>query len=146
MSKIKQQLRDDLIIAMKARDTNALGAIRFLLAQINNEEIDAGELSDEKIFTIIKQQLKQFDETITGLERGDRTELIEEEQAKQAIVASYLPQQASEDEIRAVIATARAETGETHSGKLTGLVMRQLGATANGAMVSQLIQAELKHS
>lgn len=143
MSKLKQQLREDLKSAMKARDAKKLGAIRFLLAQINNEEIDAGELTDERIFTILKQQLKQFDETILGLEQGGRAELIQEEQAKKEIVSSYLPQQASDDEIRTAIETARTESGESHPGKLTGLVMRQLGATADGARVSKLIQAAL---
>jgi uncharacterized protein YqeY len=143
MSKLKQQLQDDLKSAMKARDANKLDAIRFLLAQINNEEIDAGEVSDERIFTILKQQLKQFDETIAGLEQGGRTELIQEEQEKRKIVASYLPQQASDDEIRTAIETVRADSGESHPGKLTGLVMRQLGATADGARVSKLIQAAL---
>ncbi|NCN82632.1 MAG: GatB/YqeY domain-containing protein [Candidatus Pacebacteria bacterium] len=143
MSKLKQQLRDDLKLAMKAREVSRLGAIRFLLAQIQNEEIDAGELSDERIFTILKQQLKQFDETIAGLEQAGRTELVPEEQEKRKFVESYLPQQASDEEIQSAIATARAESGESHPGKLTGLVMRQLGATADGARVSRLIQAAL---
>ncbi|NCN06630.1 MAG: GatB/YqeY domain-containing protein [Candidatus Pacebacteria bacterium] len=144
MSQLKQRLQNDLKIAMKARDTNALGAIRFLLAQINNEQIDAGELSDEQIFMIIKQQLKQFDEAISGFARGGRNELVAEEQAKKAVVLSYLPPQASDDEIRSAIAAARVESGETHPGKLTGLVMRRLGPIADGSRVSQLIQAALK--
>ncbi|MDA1080019.1 MAG: GatB/YqeY domain-containing protein [bacterium] len=143
MSELKQRLQDDLKSAMRARDAIRLGAIRFLLAQIKNEEIDAGELSDDKIFVIIKQQLKQLDETILGFEQGGRSELIQAEQEKRAIVAAYLPQQASDDEIRTAIAAARAESGETHPGKLTGLVMRQLGASADGTRVSKLIQVAL---
>ncbi|OGJ15761.1 MAG: hypothetical protein A2632_02290 [Candidatus Pacebacteria bacterium RIFCSPHIGHO2_01_FULL_46_16] len=143
MPKLKQQLYDDLKLAMKARDVNRLGAIRFVLSQIKNAEIDAGELPDEKIFVILKQQLKQFDETIAGFEQAGRTELVQEEQTKRAIVAAYLPQQASDEQIQRAIADAHA-TGETHPGKLTGLVMRQLGATADGARVMQLLQSKLK--
>lgn len=138
------QLQSDMKQAMRDRDTEKLGVIRFLISEIKNKSIDSGEVSEEQIHAIIKKQIKQIQESVTELEKAQRSELIAEENAKKEILSSYLPKQMDEEEIVKIVAEVKEESGETHFGKLTGLVMKRVAGKADGATVSRIIRESFK--
>ena len=143
---LQLQLTEEMKSALRAGDKLRLDVIRYLLAQIKNVEIDHGPQDDASIQRIIATQIKQSREAITDFERGHRADLVESEQAKIAVLQSYLPQQLSEAEVSAIIKTVITQHPDLGVGPLVGQVMQQVRGQAEGSLVSRLVQAELSHA
>ena len=137
---IKQQLTEDMKQAMRDKNTVTLGAIRFLMADIKNFEIDHGEQDDQSVIKIIAKQIKQMKDAMTDYEKGGRTDLVEAEQAKIDVIAKYLPVQMSDEELTALITDALAATPDKNMGKIIGQVMGKAQGKADGGRVSALVK------
>jgi len=140
---LKLQLTEDMKQAMRAKDTVTLGAIRFLMADIKNFEIDHGEQDDLGVQKIIAKQIKQMKDAMVDYEKGGRTDLVRAEQAKIDVIAKYLPAQLSDEEITTLIQTAIATTRDKNMGKIIGQVMAQAQGKADGGRVSTLVKTLL---
>src|SRR6516225_9566316 len=113
-------LRDDinnaLKDAMKARDERRTSTLRLVNSALKNADIEArgqnkGPLGDDELLALLAKMIKQRQEAIELYDKGGRAELAQQERDEIAIIASYLPKQMSEDEVKAAIAAAIAETG-----------------------------------
>src|ERR1700712_2956149 len=131
MSDLKQRLRADLTAAMKARDALTLGTLRMVLAAVTNEEVSgatARELSDSEVTTVLAREVKKRKESAEAFDGAGRTELAERERAESAVIAGYLPQQLSDDEIPALVAESvaavTASTGAAPTMKQMGVVIK----------------------
>lgn len=140
---LKAQLTEDMKNAMRAKETVKLGVIRFLLADIRNFEIDNGEQDDAGVEKLIAKQVKQMKDAIAEFEKGGRPDLVEEEQAKVAILETYLPQQLSDEELKAIVDRVVAAAGSTNMGQVIGMVMKEVAGRADGGRVSALVKQAL---
>lgn len=138
---LKQQLTEDMKTAMKGHDTVSLNAIRFLQAEVRNVEIDHGEQDDAGVQKIIARQIKQMRDAISDYQKGGRTDLVEQEEAKIAVLERYLPKQLTDDELRVIIQQVKADNPSANQGQLIGLVLKQTAGRADGNRVSQLLNA-----
>src|SRR4030042_5029608 len=89
---LRQQIHDDMIAAMKAKDTVTLEAVRFVWSEIKNVEIDAKhELGDEEVVKLLTREVKKRKEAIEMMRQGGRPELAEKDEEKGKIIEAYLP-------------------------------------------------------
>ncbi len=135
-------LRDDinnaLKTAMKAQDQRKVSTLRMVNATIKNADIEArgagkGPLADDELNSLLAKMIKQRQESVELYDKGGRPELAGAEREEIAIIASFRPQQMSDDEIKAAIAAAIKETGAA-SMKDMGKVMAALKARYTGKM------------
>ena len=144
---IKEQLTADMKTAMRAKDMARLSAIRLLLAAVKQREVDDKvEATDELVTSVIGKLVKQRRDSVVQYQNANRPELAEKEQFEIDVLSVYLPQQMSEDEIKAVIAQAVADAGVTGMaamGKVMGAVKAKCAGRADMSKVSALVKAAL---
>lgn len=147
MSTPQERLQDDIKAAMKAQDKEKLGAQRMLLAAVKNEKIALGhELDDAEFHAVVRRQGKQRQDSIQQFRAGGRIEMAEKEERELAILESYLPAQASEEQIRAAIAeviAAEGLSGPKGLGPIMKAIKAKFGATADGGLVNRLAKEAL---
>ena len=147
MSELKQRITDDMKSAMKAKDTNALKAIRMILGAIKQKEVDERiELDDSAVTTVIQKMVKQRKDSISQFQAAGRDDLVANEESELAIINQYMPEQMSEAEIVAAIDAAITQIGASSMqdmGKLMGTLKGQLAGKADMGQVSGLIRAKL---
>jgi uncharacterized protein YqeY len=144
---LKARINEDMKAALKARETQRLGAIRLALAAIKQREIDdRRELTDAEAVGVVEKMIKQRRDSIAQYTAGARTDLAEQEQFEIDVLAAYLPQQATAAEIDAVIAEAIAATGAkgvADMGKVMAQAKAKLAGRADMGQVSARVKAKL---
>ena len=146
---IQKQVMDQMKVAMKAKDTLALQALRavksaFLLAKTatgSQEEITA-----EQEVKIIQKQVKQRkDSAAIFIEQG-REDLAAPELVEVAILEQFLPEALSEEDIEKVVLETIAKIGAAgmkDMGKVMGMVSKQLAGQADGKTISTFVKKNL---
>lgn len=144
---LKNRITDDMKTAMKAKDTQRLGAIRLLLAAMKQREVDERiELSDADVLNIIDKMLKQRRDSIAQYEKAARQDLVAQEQLEIDILSAYMPQQADEAEIAAELEKAIRLTeakGMGDMGKVMNALKTALAGRADMAKLSAAVKARL---
>jgi uncharacterized protein YqeY len=146
---LKEKLQADLTDAIRSRNEVVSGTVRMLLAAITNEEV-AGKaakvLTDAEIITVLSREAKKRREADEAYTQAKRDDLAGKEKAEAAVIANYLPEQLSEDEIKKLIQAAIAETGAKGPAGM-GLVMKvlqpKIAGKADGGVVSGLVKTAL---
>ena len=146
---LKEKLQSDLTDAIRARDEVKSGTVRMLLAAITTEEV-AGKaarvLNDAEIITVLSREAKKRREAVEAYTQAKRDDLANKEKAEAAVIALYLPEQLSEDQIKQMITEAIAKTNAAGPAGM-GLVMKELqpkiAGKADGGLVSTLVKAAL---
>ena len=141
---LKDQLNDNLKVAMRSRDKLRTQTLRILKSAIRYAEIEVGaELDDQGLLAVIAKQAKQRRDSIAEFKKGGRDDLVEKEAAELAILESYLPAQMSEDEIKAKAEAVIAELGVTDMkgmGQVMKQLMSELKDQADGKVVNQIVR------
>lgn len=137
---LKQQLKSDMKVALKARDSDRLNTIRFLLSEMKNVEIDHGELDDAGVQQVVRRQIKQIKEARDQFASGGRTDLVESEAAKLAVLERYLPQQLSEAELRQLVQAVIDQAPERSFKSIMPQAMSQVAGRADGKTVAAMVQ------
>lgn len=144
---LKQQITEDMKTAMRAKDVARLGAIRLLLAAINQREVDERiELSESAIVTVIEKMNKQRRDSISQYEAAGRQDLADVEKYEMSVLKDYMPPQLSDAEISAAITEAIALTsaaGVQDMGKVMGELKSKLVGRADMGKVSALLKVLL---
>ena len=134
-------------VAMRARDSARLSAIRLLLAGIKQREVDERkELTDPDVLAVIEKMIKQRRESIVQYEKGARQDLADVEKFELGVLSGYLPQQLGEAEVQKEIDAAVAESGASgikDMGKVMALLKTRLAGKSDMAKVSGLVKAKL---
>ena len=147
MSELKARITEDMKSAMKAKDKDALKAVRMILGAIKQKEVDDRiELDDTQVLAVIQKMVKQRKDSISQFKDADRTDLVDVEEAELVIINNYMPEQLSEAEIATAVDKAIADIGASSMqdmGKLMGLLKGQLGGKADMGAVSGLIREKL---
>ena len=136
---------------MKAGDTCKRDVLRMLDSAIKNVEIEKKKreegLSDDEVLEVIARSVKQRQDSIRQFQQGGRAELAEKEKQELEILKNYMPEQLSEDEIRAVVKEIIVSSGVVSSadmGKIMGQAMGKLKGKADGNIVRKIVGEELK--
>ena len=144
---LKEQLQQDLKNALKSGDSKKRMVLGMVMSVIKNKEIEKrGELSEEDIIAVVSSEIKKRRDSVEQYEKGGRPELAEQEKKEAEMLMAYMPEQMSEDEIRAEVKKVIGETGAKdmkEMGKVIGAVMAKVKGKAAGQMVTQLVKEEL---
>ena len=142
------KLSEDLVSAMRAKDTLRLGALRMAKAALMNREIERGRaLDDAESLQVIASLIKQRRDSIEQFQKGGREELARKEADEIAILEKYLPPPVDPAQLEEAVDAAIQETGAT-SAKEMGKVMKVLtakfaGAQVDGKALSELVRRKL---
>jgi uncharacterized protein YqeY len=144
---IKERLNNDIKDAMRAKDKNLLTTLRLITAAIKQIEVDERiEVDDVRMLAILDKMNKQRKESIAQYEKANREDLVAQEQFELTVLANYLPEPLSTDEIDRLITKAITDTNAEKMADM-GKVMAQLKAPLQGradmAQVSAQIKAKL---
>jgi uncharacterized protein YqeY len=146
---LKETLQSDLTESIRSRNELKSGTIRMVLTAITNEEVagkEARTLSDAEIITVLSREAKKRREAAEAFSEGGRADRAEQEKQEGEIIATYLPAQLSEDEVKKIIADAIAQSGASGPqgmGQVMKLVTPQTAGKADGGLVSGLVKAAL---
>lgn len=151
MSALKDQLRQDLTTAIKARDEVRSATLRMVLTAITNAEV-AGkaqrELTDEDVVGVLTSEAKKRREAAVAFTDGERPEMAANERAEAEVIAHYLPEQLGAEEVAAIVTAAVAQAGAAGEGMramgtVMGLVQPQVKGRADGAQVAAEVRRQL---
>jgi len=144
---LKAQITEDMKNAMRAKETARLGTIRLLLAAMKQREVDERiELTDADVIGVIEKMLKQRRDSIAAYESAKRTDLADIEKFEVSVLQTYLPQQLSEDEVKAILEKVVTDTGAAgmqDMGKVMAAIKPLVAGKADMGKISGLIKARL---
>jgi len=151
MSDLKDQLRSDLTASIKAGDKVRSSTLRMVLTAVTNAEVagqEARELSDADVLGVLSSESKKRREAAEAFAGAGREEQAEKERAEAAVIAGYLPEQLTEDEINALVSETIDDLGVRADGmKAMGRVMGALQPRtrdrADGGVVAAAVRAQL---
>ncbi|TNJ64132.1 GatB/YqeY domain-containing protein [Paenibacillus hemerocallicola] len=141
---LSERLNDDMKQAMKNQDKFKLSVIRMIRSAIKNVEIDQKKtLDDNEVLDILNREIKQRKDSLQEFEKADRDDLAESVRKEIEVIAVYMPQQLTEEEIHAIVQQTIQETGASSKaeiGKLMSALMPKVKGRADGRLVNQLVQ------
>ncbi|MEI6893571.1 MAG: GatB/YqeY domain-containing protein [Colwellia sp.] len=142
------QLKDEMKIAMRARDKLRLGVIRMALSAIKQAEIDHDiEATDDNIIVILTKMVKQRKESIKMFRDGGREELAEKEAAEVTALGFFMPQPFSAEEIKVLIGNAITDSGAASMadmGKVMAVLKPLMQGKADMGAVSGQVRTSLQ--
>ncbi len=161
---LKDRINKDLINALKNGDKFVVSVLRFLNASIKNKEIEKrtklsktisdikeleskSVLNDEEIIEVIMKECSKRRDAIAEFEKAKRLDLTNSEKAELDILAKYLPEQISEEEIKSIvqkIASKMGEIGSLQFGQVMSQVMKEIKGRATGDVVSGIVKEFLE--
>ncbi|MFY8104816.1 MAG: GatB/YqeY domain-containing protein [Ramlibacter sp.] len=144
---LKERITDDMKAAMRAKDSERLGAIRMLTAAIKQKEVDERvELDDVAVIAVVDKLIKQRKDSIEAFQKAQRQDLADKEAAEMAVLQVYLPARLSADEVATEVKAIVAELGAKgpgDMGKVMGAVKTRLAGKADMGQVSAAVKAAL---
>ena len=149
MSKI-DEVRADMVKAMKAKDKDTKETLSMLLAALKNKAIDKrADLTPEEETQVILKEIKQTKETL-DMTPADRTEIIEECNKRLAVLEQYAPKMMDEAEIKEVVASVLAEMGldaptAKDKGKIMKNLMPKVKGKADGKLVNEIVSTFMNY-
>ena len=147
MSALKDQISEQMKVAMRAKDKERLGTIRLMLAALKQVEVDERiELDDARVLAVLDKMVKQRKDSITQYQTAERFDLVEKEQQEMEVIKTFLPQPLSDVEIEQIIDAALAATdatGMAAMGAVMAQIKPQLQGRADISAVSQKVKAKL---
>ncbi len=150
MAALKDRLRGDLTVAMKARDQVRTRTLRMALTAVSKEEVagrSARELSDDEVLGVLTREAKRRREAADAFAAAGREEQAAAERAEGEVLADYLPAQLGDEELAALVSAAIADTGASGMGAM-GAVLKavtpQVAGRAEGARVAAEVRRQLQ--
>lgn len=146
---LQQQVADDMKAAMKARDTQRRDVLRSVLAAMKNQAVEygrgpQGELTDDEVQAVLTKERKKREEAAAGFADGGREESAAGERAEAEIIAEYLPEQLTDEELDAIVGEVIDRVGaDAGMGPIMGQAMGRVGNRADGKRVNAAVQRRL---
>ena len=147
---IKDLLTEDMKQAMKDKESGKLrlSVIRMARANIKNIEIDEKrELNDDEVLAVLMKEVKMRQDSLEEFTKAGREELVEQAKQEIAILRKYLPEQLSDEELKALVEEAVAETGAAGPediGKVMAALMPKTRGRADGKRINTMVRELLK--
>jgi uncharacterized protein len=144
---LKDRITEDMKSAMRAKDSERLGAIRMITAAIKQREVDERiSLDDAQVLAVLEKMIKMRKESIAQFQSGGREDLVAKESKEIELLQSYMPAQLSEADLDALIAESIAQSGATSikdMGKAMALLKQKAQGRADMGAVSGKLKAKL---
>ena len=141
---LRTQLTDQIKEAMKARDAQALNALRYLLSLVKNIEIDTKkELSDEEIISLLQKEVKRRRDAIDQFKSAGRQDLVDAEELQLTFLMKFLPKQLTKEEIEAEVKELVAQLSQKDMSTAMREIMPKFKGRADGKMVSEIVKSLL---
>ncbi len=155
---LKEKIQSDFKEAFKAREEIKVSVLKMLNAAIANAEIEKrtklfksdesgaetkSRLDDGEMIQVLSREAKKRKEAVEAYEKNGRTESAEKEKEELKILSSYLPEQLSEDDIRAMAKKAIEQAGALgvkDFGKVMGVLSKETKGRADGAVTSRIVK------
>ncbi len=145
MSDLKIQIQDHVKTAMRAKDRKRLGVLRLVTAAIKQREVDERiELTDIDVLAVLEKMVKQRRDSLDQYTKAGRDDLAAQESYELDLLAEFLPEPLSAEELDALIAQAVAETGAS-SIKDMGMVMAKVKQAAQGRADMKLVSGVVRN-
>jgi uncharacterized protein YqeY len=146
-SAIAERLKQDIVVAMKAKDKDRLGVLRMLHAALKQVEVDGRkDLQDEDVLRILQSYAKKVRDAQDGARKAGREDLIAANETELAIVQSYLPAALTDAELAALVAEVVQEIGAAgikDMGKVMAALKARVAGKAEGGRVSVAVKQAL---
>jgi uncharacterized protein YqeY len=140
---LKDSIQEALKGALKRQQRVEVSTLRLLLSEIKYAEIAQQKPADDnKVLDVVTREIKRRRESIEAFKKGNRSDLVGQEEAELAILLSYLPEQMSRDEIMAAarrVVDAVGAKGPSDKGKVMAQLMPQVKGKADGKEVSEIV-------
>ena len=140
----QQTIETDVKTALKAGEKERLSTLRLLLGELKNEKIKRGDDVDEATFAaVLRKMVKQRQDSVEQYTKGARPELAAKEEAEILVLEAYMPQQASEEDLRAAareIVATQGLAGPTGIGPAMKAMLQRFGASADGTTVNRIVR------
>ena len=148
-------LRDDinkaLTDAMKAKDERKVSTLRMVNSSLKNADIEARgagkpALGDAEVLPLLQKMIKQRQESVELYKKGNRADLVKQEEEEIAVISGYLPKQMSDAEMGAAIDAAIKETGAAgmkDMGKVIGVLRGKYAGQMDMGRASAMVKAQL---
>ena len=144
---IKKQVSDAMITAAKAKDKETLSTLRMITAAVHNKEIDLkNQFGEQEMLQVLSSMIKQRKDSVEQFREGGRLELAEKEAKEIEVIQGFMPEQLSEEAIRAQIEKAIDAAGATSirdMGAVMKLLMPIVTGRADGKAVGEAVKARL---
>jgi len=147
---LKDSIQEALKGALKRQQRVEVSTLRLLLSEIKNAEIAQQKPADDnKVLDVIAREVKHRRESIEAFKKGNRSDLVAQEEAELAVLMSYLPEQMSRAEIMVAaqqVVDAVGAKGPSDKGKVMSQLMPQLKGKADGKEVNEIVSELLAAS
>ncbi|OGY90894.1 MAG: hypothetical protein A3B30_01400 [Candidatus Komeilibacteria bacterium RIFCSPLOWO2_01_FULL_52_15] len=147
------RIEQDLLVSLKAREQERIGALRMLKNALKNFAIEKRtpmeSLTDEQVVSIVRQEVKRRKESMFAFESGGRLDLVARERAELGILETYLPPALAADDLEAVIREVVAErklSPPYQFGAVMGPVVKKIAGRADGTTVKAAVEAFIAKS
>jgi len=146
---LQQDVMTAMKTAMKAKDSVALESLRAIKSALLLEQTSGGskeELSEEAGIKLVQKLVKQRKDSAAIFTEQGREDLAAPELAQAKIIAQFLPEQLSEEEIEKVVVRVIDTTGADgmkDMGKVMGMASKELAGKADGKTISNIVKAKL---
>ncbi|MDE0119562.1 MAG: GatB/YqeY domain-containing protein [Bdellovibrionales bacterium] len=141
---LRDRILADMRSAMKSKKNAELQALKLVYAECKNKEIELKTvLDDRQMISLLKKQVKQYEESIEQYKKGDHQEGVLEQKKRRDFIKSYLPKEISERELEALVIETIAELKVT-SIKEMGTVMKVMQARTAGSADNRRLAALIK--
>lgn len=141
---LAEQFRAELTAAVRARDNFRRDTLRLIIAAIDNARIEARhDLSDDEVLRVLRREAKQRRDSMEEYAKGNRPDLVAQEEAELAVIESYLPPSLSDEELRAAAAAVVAEVGASGQGdigKVMGPLLKRVGDRVDGRRANEVVR------
>ncbi|RMF07444.1 MAG: GatB/YqeY domain-containing protein [Candidatus Neomarinimicrobiota bacterium] len=141
------RIQADMYAAMKAKEKVRAGTLRTVLSALKDRRIEIRrDLTDQDVLQVLRTQVKQRSDSIEQYRRGQRPDLVEQEEQELAVIQAYLPQMMNEEDVKALVADVIRETGATSLADMRLVMPRILEKGAgrvDGKLASRLVREAL---
>lgn len=143
---LEEKILNDYKLAMKQRDSLKSSVLSFLRADMMNVAVakKKAKLDDSEVFSVIKKQVKQRQDSIEQFIKGNRPEMADKEKSELEILKPYLPAELSREQLEKIIEEVIAALG-AEGMQAMGRVMKEVNAKVAGQADSKLISDLVKN-
>jgi len=146
---ILSNLTEEIKNAMRAKDSLKLESLRAIKSEVLLSQTAKGaraELSDDEAIKILQRLVKQRKESASIFKDQGRSDLAAPEEAQAEVIAFFLPEQLSEEEVAKVVSEIIVKTGAEgmkDMGKIMGMASQELSGKAEGKLIANLVKQQL---
>lgn len=141
---ILSQLTEDMKVAMKARDSARLSAVRMLISALKYALVDKPEMTEADEVAILTKEAKKRRESVLAYRSGGREELAKTEEFELSVIEQYLPKMMSEEEVREKLSVISSQWTGKHMGEVMKIALGELKGQADSGTVAKVVKGILQ--